>query len=237
MRRALVLLAMASATALAGPRLAVTAVATGLDHPWGLAFLPDGRMLVTLRPGRLRTVGPGGQLGPPVVGVPEVDARGQGALLDVALDPDFAVNGRIYLSYAEAGTGADAGKNGTAVARGKLAGNQLTDVVVIFRQRDKVASIAHFGSRLIFDRRGRLFITLGERLSHRDDAQNLGSHLGKTIRFEADGRVPADNPFVKTPGALPEIWSYGHRNMQGPRCTPGPASSGPTITARRVGMN
>ena len=220
MRRVLVLLAWVSATALAAPRLAVTPVATGLDHPWGLAFLPDGRMLVTERPGRLRTVGRDGQLGPPVAGVPEVDARGQGGLLDVALDPDFAANGLVYLSYAEAGTGADAGKNGTAVARGKLVGSQLTDVKVIFRQRDKAVSVAHFGSRLVFDRQGRLYITLGDRFSLRDEAQNLGSHLGKTIRIEADGRVPADNPFVKTPGALPEIWSYGHRNMQGAALNP-----------------
>ena len=215
MRHVLVLLAWACATALAQPRLAVTPVATGLDHPWGLAFLPDGRMLVTERPGRLRIVDRAGQLGPPVTGVPEVDARGQGGLLDVALDPDFPTNGLVYLSYAEAGTGADAGKNGTAVARGKLAGNQLTGVTVIFRQRDKKDSQAHFGSRLVFDRQGRLYITLGDRLSHRDEAQHLGSHLGKTIRIEADGRVPADNPFVKTPGALPEIWSHGHRNVQG----------------------
>lgn len=208
----LIVFALATASAWADPQLAVTPVATGLQHPWGLAFLPDGRMLVTERPGRLRVVDRNGQLSPPVAGLPVMDARGQGGLLDVALDPGFATNSLVYLSYAEPG---DGGKNGTAVARGKLVGNTLTGVAVIFSQRDKVASTNHFGSRLVFDRQGRLYITLGDRFTHRDDAQNLGSHLGKTIRIEADGAVPADNPFVKTPGALPEIWSYGHRNMQG----------------------
>jgi glucose/arabinose dehydrogenase len=199
----------------ADPQLGVVTVAKGLENPWGIAFLPDGRMLVTERPGRLRLVSPDGTLGAPVEGVPKVDARGQGGLLDVVLDPSFAANRRVYLSYSEPGTGGDAGKNGTAVARGRLDGNRLADVAVIFRQKDKHAGTAHFGSRLVFDRSGRLFVTLGDRFARRDDAQNLGTHFGKTIRIEPDGRVPDDNPFVKTAGALPEIWSYGHRNMQG----------------------
>jgi aldose sugar dehydrogenase len=195
------------------------ALVRGLAHPWSLAFLPDfdrsGRMLVTERPGRLRIVTTRGEVGAPLAGVPEVDARGQGGLLDVALDPKFADNGLVYLSYAEAG----AGGSGTAVARGRLEsqglGGRLVDVQVIFRQQPKVQSTAHFGSRLVFARDGRLFVTLGERYSRRDDAQRLDNHLGKIVRIEADGKVPADNPFVATKGALPEIWSLGHRNVQG----------------------
>ncbi len=191
----------------------------GLSHPWGLAFLPDfersGRMLVTERPGRLRIVTTRGEVGAPVAGVPEVDARGQGGLLDVALDPKFADNGLVYLSYAEAGEGG----NGTAVARGRLESQglagRLVDVQVIFRQQPKVQSTAHFGSRLVFARDGRLFVTLGDRYSRRDDAQRLDNHLGKIVRIEADGRIPADNPFVAAKGAQPEIWSFGHRNVQG----------------------
>ena len=186
-------------------------VAKGLQHPWGLAFLPDGRMLVTERPGRLRIVSAQGAVGPAVQGVPAVDARGQGGLLDVALDPGFADNGWVYLSYAEAG---GAG-NGTAVARGRLQGNRLVDVAVIFRQQPKFGSTAHFGSRLVFDRGGQLFVTLGDRFSRRDDAQSLHNHIGKIVRIAPDGSVPADNPFVGRDRARAEIWSYGHRNVQG----------------------
>jgi glucose/arabinose dehydrogenase len=207
---ALVLLLLA-AVAQAQTRLATTPVATGLDQPWGLAFLPDGRMLVTERPGRLRVVAGDGRVGPPVDGVPKVDARGQGGLLDVAIDPQFAANGRVYLSYAEPG---DRG-NGTAVARGRLDGNRLVEVRVIFRQKDRHSGSSHFGSRLVFDRTGRLFVTLGDRFSRRDDAQVPGSHLGKTVRIDTDGGVPDDNPYVKRAGFLPEIWSIGHRNVQG----------------------
>ena len=139
----------------------------------------------------------------------------RGGLLDVAVDPQFASNGLVYWSYAEAGSGDDADKNGTAVARGRLQGQRLADVRVIFRQAPKVRSTAHFGSRLVFGRDGRLFVTMGDRYSRRDEAQNLGNHLGKVVRIETDGRVPPDNPFVRTAGARPEIWSYGHRNMQG----------------------
>ncbi len=191
-------------------------IATDLSHPWGLAFLPDGRMLVTERPGRMRIVSMRGEVGPALAGVPPVDARSQGGLLDVTLDPKFSQNRYVYWSYTEPGPDRT---NGTAVARGRLNGaagaERLDDVQVIFRQSTKLAGVAHFGSRLVFARDGRLFITLGDRLFRRDAAQRLDSHLGKVVRIEPDGRVPSDNPFVKTPGALPEIWSIGHRNVQG----------------------
>lgn len=190
----------------------ITAVATGLVHPWSLAFLPDGRMLVTERPGRLRYVDAKGNVSAPVTGVPAVFAERQGGLLDVVLDPEFAANSTIYLSYAEPG---DGGANGTAVARARLDGMRLADVAVIFRQQPKIASGHHFGSRLVFARDGKLFVTLGERNSQRDSAQDLGTHIGKVVRIGKDGTVPADNPFVGRSGALPEIWSYGHRNVQG----------------------
>jgi glucose/arabinose dehydrogenase len=144
--------------------------------------------------------------------VPGVYAQRQGGLLDVVLDPDFAANSTIYLSYAEPGEG---DTNGTAVARAKLEGLRLTDVKVIFRQQPKIASGHHFGSRLVFARDGRLFITLGERNKERDSAQDLGTHIGKIVRIEKDGAVPADNPFNGREGARPETWSYGHRNIQG----------------------
>jgi glucose/arabinose dehydrogenase len=204
-----VLIAAASLAA-AQPLRPVT-VASGLEHPWGLAFLPDGRMLVTERPGRLRIVERDGRLGEPLAGLPPVAAGGQGGLLDVILDPRFADNGLVYWSFSEPGEGG----NSTAVARGKLAGARIDDVQVIFRQQPKFRSSAHFGSRLAFARDGRLFVTLGDRFSRRDDAQTLDNHHGKVVRIEPDGRVPADNPFVKRSGALPEIWSYGHRNLQG----------------------
>ncbi len=194
--------------------LRVETLATGLQEPWGLAFLPDGRMLVTEKAGRLRVVAPDGSVSPPVAGLPEVDARGQGGLLDVALDPQFERNRLVYLSYSEPGEGG----NSTAVARAALSGDgaALSGLTVIFSQKPKLNSKAHFGSRLVFDRDGRLFVTLGERsaASFRDQAQDLGSHLGKVVRIEADGRVPDDNPFLDQAGALPEIWSYGHRNIQ-----------------------
>lgn len=192
--------------------VAITTIAAGLEHPWSLAFLPDGRMLVTERPGRLRYVDAKGALSEPISGVPGVHAQRQGGLLDVVLDPDFAANSTIYLSYAETGDGET---NGTAVARAKLDGPQLTDVKVIFRQQPKIASGHHFGSRLVFARDGRLFVTLGERNKERDSAQDLGTHIGKIVRIEKDGAVPADNPFMGQKGARAEIWSYGHRNVQG----------------------
>jgi glucose/arabinose dehydrogenase len=193
----------------------VETIADGLEHPWAIAFLPDGSALVTERPGRLRYMSPEGELSEPVAGVPEVDARRQGGLLDVALDPNFAENRLVYLSYAEPGEG---GTNSTAVARGVLSGDNaaLSDVEVIFSQQPKVASTMHYGSRLVFDRAGDLFVTLGERSDEqfRGQAQELTSHLGKIVRIHPDGDVPEDNPFLRTEGALPEIWSYGHRNIQ-----------------------
>ncbi len=191
-------------------RVEVSTVAEGLEHPWGLAFLPDRRMLVTERPGRLRIVDPDGRLSEPLAGVPEVYARGQGGLLDVTLAPDFTESRLVYLSYAEPGRGGA----GTAVARGRLEGDRLVDVTTIFRQQPKVGGTAHFGSRLVFARDGRLFVTLGERFQP-ERAQRLSEHLGKLVRIEPDGSVPPDNPFVGREGVRPEIWSYGHRNVQG----------------------
>jgi aldose sugar dehydrogenase len=189
----------------------VVSVARGLANPWAVAFLPDGRFLVTERAGRLRIVERDGRLGEAISGLPPVDAGGQCGLLDVVLDPKFAENQWVYWSYAEAGEGG----NSTAVARGRLQGQRLTDVQLIFRQLPKVSSSLHCGSRLVFGRDGRLFVVLGDRFSRKEDAQKLDNHLGKVVRIEADGKVPADNPFIATAGARPEIWSLGHRNMQG----------------------
>lgn len=193
----------------AGP-VVVETIAKGLEHPWGLAFLPDGRMLVSERPGRLRLVDREGDLSPPLAGVPQVFASGQGGLLDVTLDPRFADNRLVYLCYAETGKGGA----GTAVARGRLTDNGLVDLEVIFRQWPKVSGSNHFGCRLVFAADGRLFVTLGERFKFAP-AQDLMSHLGKTVRLNADGSVPGDNPFVGCSDARPEIWSLGHRNVQG----------------------
>jgi aldose sugar dehydrogenase len=189
----------------------VQTFANGLEQPWGLAFLPDGRMLVTEKVGRLRIVDKDGKLSEPLKGVPKVFAEGQGGLLDVALDPKFGENSLVYLSYAEPG---DNGKAGTAVARGKLGIDRLDNVQVIFRQYPKVVGGNHFGSRLVFSPDGKLFVTLGERFTF-GPAQDLSTHLGKIVRINPDGSVPPDNPFVAQEGALPEIWSYGHRNAQG----------------------
>lgn len=201
------------------PKVAV--VAHGLVNPWGLAFLPDGRMLVTERPGRMRLIGTDGRLGPPLPGLPPVAAEGQGGLLDVVTDPRFASNRLVYWSYSE--NASDGDGNGTAVARARLDGapgaERLADVQVVFRQAPKVASKLHFGSRLVFGNDGRLFITLGDRFSRKDDAQTLDNHLGKIVRIDPDGKVPADNPLVgkagNPPNTRPEIWSWGHRNVQG----------------------
>lgn len=208
------LLAGAAAPARAAEPRPVT-VAHGLQNPWSLAFLPDGRMLVTEKPGRMRLVGPDGRPSRPLAGLPPVDAGGQGGLLDVVPDPRFADNGRVWWSYSEPGDGDERGSNGTAVARGRLAGDALVDVKVVFRQRPKVRSGSHFGCRLVFDRDGFLFVTLGDRFSRKDDAQTLDNHLGKIVRIDTEGRAPADNPLVGQAGALPEIWSWGHRNVQG----------------------
>ncbi|HEY9347585.1 MAG TPA: PQQ-dependent sugar dehydrogenase [Inquilinus sp.] len=200
-------------------RIRVQTIVEGLRHPWGLAFLPDGRILVTERDGNLRLVG-GGKVSEPLEGVPEVDTGGQGGLLDVAVDPSFGQSRLVYLSYSEAGDGG----NSTAVARGRLSedGTRLTGVEVVFSQQPKLDSAMHFGSRLVFDRQGHLFITLGERSKAqvRGQAQQLDSHLGKVIRIRPDGSVPGDNPFAGRRDALPEIWSYGHRNAQGAALNP-----------------
>jgi glucose/arabinose dehydrogenase len=195
-------------------RFVVTTLAEGLDHPWGIVVLPDGVMLVTERPGTLRHVDRNGKLGEPIVGVPEVDARDQGGLLDITLHPKFSENRLLYFSFSEKGDGG----NSTAVARAKLSedNSKLSDVQIIFSQMPKVDSTMHFGSRIVFDRSGRIFVGLGERSEERfrSQAQDLGSHLGKVIRINDDGTVPEDNPFLNRTDVLPEIWSYGHRNIQ-----------------------
>lgn len=196
-------------------------IASGLEHPWALAQLPNGRWLVTERPGRLRVIYPGGRISPPVQGLPEVLGQRQGGLLDIALSPTFATDRLIYWSYAEPREGG----SGTAVARGRLSGDEtrVENVEVLFRAQPTYDNAMHFGSRLVFDRQGRLYVTLGERsdLETRPQAQDPASHLGKIVRIDADGGVPADNPLAGQEGALPEIWSLGHRNVQGAALHPG----------------
>ncbi len=194
----------------------VKTIAEGLENIWGMAFLPDGSMLVTERRGRMRIVGADGKVGEPLVGLPEIYAQGQGGLLDVVLAPDFTSSKKIYFSYSEPGKGG----NSTAVSFATLNGNKLENVTRVFSQQPKIDSGAHFGSRLVWAPDGTLFITLGDRYSEKDKAQTLDNHQGKVVRINADGSIPKDNPFVKTPGALPEIWSYGHRNMQGAAINP-----------------
>ncbi len=199
-----------------GP-LAVTEVARGFDHPWGLAFLPDGRMLVTERSGRLQLVEPDGKSRRPVTGVPTVRAAGQGGLLGIALSPTFERDRLVYLSFSEAGEGGA----GTAVARGSLNDARLDNVQVIWRQVPKVSGTNnHWGSRLVFARDGTLFITTGDRYSERPRVQDLTSTIGKVVRINADGSIPKDNPFVGRADARPEIWSFGHRNLQGAALQP-----------------
>jgi glucose/arabinose dehydrogenase len=194
-------------------QLEVQTVASGLVNPWSLAFLPDGRMLVTERPGRMRVVTAEGQLSPPLKGLPEVWASNQGGLLDVIIDKSYPQNKTIYFCFAE-GTG---GGGRTAVARATLndGNGRLDDVKIIFRQEGPLSSGGHYGCRIVQANDGNLFVTLGEHFKYRDEAQNLGNHLGKLIRIAPDGSVPADNPFIGRAGAKPEIWSYGHRNEQG----------------------
>lgn len=203
------------------PALRAVAVASGLEVPWGLAFLPDGRFLVTERAGRLRAVAPNGLLGPPINGLPRIEARQQCGLLDVALDPSFASNRWVYWTYAEPasavpGAAADASGNSTAVARGKLnaEATAVTEVQVIFRQAPKFNGGLHCGSRLVFGRDGTLYVGLGDRFFRRADAQTLDNHHGKVVRINPDGSLPRDNPFTGRAGALPETWSIGHRNIQ-----------------------
>ena len=191
-------------------RFAVTTVAEGLEHPWSVAFLPDGGFLVTERAGRLRQVTADGKVSSPVSGLPNIRQHGQGGLLDVVLHPDFANNRWVYFSFAEPG----ARGFGTAVARGQLTDDRLTNVEIIFRMEPKSSEGRHFGSRLVFDRDGYLFITLGDR-GDRPRAQALDDHAGSVIRLHDDGQIPADNPFMGRRDARAEIYSYGHRNIQG----------------------
>ena len=203
-------------------------ITTGLQNPWGLAFLPDGRFLVSERPGRLRVVGADGALGAPVSGLPDIAASGQGGLLDVVVDSDFARNRTLYFCFSEPASAGNA--NSTALARATLSADsaRLENLKIIFSQKPKISSSAHFGCRIVESRTsgengapdGKLFLTLGERFSRKDDAQKLDNHHGKIVRINKDGSVPQDNPFVSKSGALPEIWSYGHRNAQGATLAP-----------------
>ncbi len=202
-------------------KVRVIKVVEGLDHPWSMAFLPDGRMLVTERRGSMRIIEGGKLQAAPIDGLPKVTEHGQGGLLDVALHPKYVENGWIYWSYNALDA---AGMHGTELARGKLGGSKdlprMTDVQVLFKMRPKSGAAHHFGSRIVFDRKGDLYLMLGDRgdspskgAAHR--AQQLNDHAGKSIRLHDDGRVPADNPFANVAGALPEIFSLGQRNMQG----------------------
>lgn len=195
--------------------IAIEERASGLNHPWGMAFLPDGRLLVTERVGALRILAIDGALSGPIEGTPEVFVKGQGGLLDVALDPWFSLNRLVYLSFAEPG------KEGasTAVGRGRLKNGRIEGFRVIFRQEPKVSGANHFGGRIVFSSKGKLFLTLGERYQF-DPAQDLSNHLGTVVRINRDGSVPPDNPFVGRIGAKGEIWSYGHRNIESAALNP-----------------
>ena len=199
----------------------VKEIARGLQNPWSLQFLPDGRMLVTERPGRMRLISMDGKVSDPIEGLPHVVNKEQGGLLDVLLAQDFAASGLIFFSYSEPRGGF---ANGTAVVRAKLVlegGNgKIQDGEVIFRQEPPARSFYHFGSRLVWDKTGALFVTLGERADLSEGAQDLGTHLGKVIRILPDGSAPKDNPFESSDDKRPEIWSYGHRNVQGAALDP-----------------
>lgn len=220
----------------------VVTLLKGLEYPWSVAFLPDGRMLVTERVGRLRLVGQDFRLDPkPIAGLPDVVAQGQGGLFDVVLHPDYAQNGWIYWAYNAPG----AGGWGTALARGKLQGSRMTEVQVLFSMQPKTRSSQHFGGRIVFDKAGMLYLTLGDR-GDKDRAQKLDDHAGSVIRLHDDGRVPTDNPFAKRAGALPEKWTLGNRNMQGATLHPktgelwthehGP-QGGDEVNVMRSGLN
>ncbi len=213
-----VLVCSALVSAVLAQEIRAQPVAQGLEHPWAVAFLPQGRFLVTERPGRLRVVDPQGQLGTPLAGVPEVAAGGQGGLLDVVLDSGFPANRVLYFCFSEPGPRG----NSTALARAKLSGDlsRLEDVKVIFSQKPKVASSLHFGCRIVESRDGMLFLTLGDRFHRKDDAQKLDNHHGKVLRLTKDGAPAPGNPFAGRAGALAEIWSFGHRNSQGATLAP-----------------
>ncbi|MNQ29734.1 Soluble aldose sugar dehydrogenase YliI precursor [compost metagenome] len=248
-RRSLGSLVVLAGCGLAGAAMAqvrAETVASGLESPWGVAFLPEGRFVVTEKPGRLRLVAADGKLGAPIQGLPPIAAGGQGGLLDVLADSGFAQNRTLYFCYSEPEPGSGSA-NSTALARARLSadGTKLEALQVIFSQKPKVASRAHFGCRIVEARDGNLFLTLGDRFSRKDDAQTLDNHHGKVVRVAKDGSVPKDNPFVGKPGALPEIWSYGHRNSQGATLAPdgrfwmtehGP-QGGDEINIPRAGVN
>lgn len=200
----------------AAEKVTAVTIATGLRSPWSLAFLPDGRMLVTEKAGTFRVVAGNGTVSPPIGGAPAVASAGQGGLLDVVPSPDFARDATIFFSYAEPVAG---GLARTAVARAVLGATSISAMQVIFRQQPAVAGGVHFGSRLAFATDGTLFVTLGDR-DQPAHAQRLDSHLGKVVRIRPDGTVPPDNPLVGQAGALPEIWSFGHRNPQGAAIEP-----------------
>jgi aldose sugar dehydrogenase len=199
--------------------LTVETFASGLANPWALAFLPDGGLLVTEKPGRMRIVGKDGKLSPALLGVPQVFARSQGGMHDVVLDRDYAQNGTIYICFAEQANGGGR----TSLARAKLSDGatpRLDDMKVIFRQEGPLSSGNHFGCRIVQARDGNLFLTMGDHFAYRNEAQSLANHIGKIVRLRPDGSAPPDNPFVNRAGAKPEIWSFGHRNAQGAAINP-----------------
>lgn len=206
----------ASSAQPAAPVVSLVPVAKELQNPWAVAFLPQGQFLVTERAGRMRVISPQGQISPPLAGLPAVAAGGQGGLLDVVADTGFARNRRIFFCYSEPAP-AGARGNSTALASATLSedARSLQDVKVLFSQRPKVESALHFGCRIVQTPDGHLFLTLGERYHRKDDAQKLDNHHGKIVRITLEGEIPPDNPFRRQAGALPEIWSYGHRNPQG----------------------
>ena len=196
-------------------------ISTGLENPWGVAFLPGGRFVVTERAGRLRPIAADGKIGAPIAGLPAIAAGGQGGLLDVLADSGFDKNRTLYFCFSEPAAGGGSG-NGTALASTQLSadGTRLENLKIIFSQQPKVASRHHFGCRIVEARDGTLFLTLGDRFGRKEDAQKLDNHIGKVVRIAKDGSAPRDNPFVGRTGALPEIWSYGHRNGQGAALAP-----------------
>lgn len=233
LRRALaaIALSLASGTAAAAAQdierseqhdFRIVTLARGLEHPWGMAFLPEagpggGGLLITERSGALRLYHDGKLQPQTIAGTPKVAARGQGGLLDVALHPDFAENRLVYLSYA----GAADGKAGTEVARGRFDGTALRDLEVIFRAQPKTPGNAHYGSRLVFGKDGKLYVSLGDRRNYMREAQNRANHIGSIVRLNDDGSLPGDNPFIGDTGTRPEIFSFGHRNVQGMALRPG----------------
>jgi aldose sugar dehydrogenase len=202
------------------PTLTTEVVARGLQNPWGLAFIGEGRMLVTERPGRMRVVEANGSVGEPLAGVPRVDAVGQGGLLDVVADRDFSRNRKVHFCYAEPGAAGSGNSTALASARLSTDSKSLEDVKVVFSQQPKFSSRLHFGCRIVQTEEGHLFLGLGDRFQRMADAQTLDNHHGKVVRIRPDGSAPPDNPFVGRAGALPEIWSLGHRNVQAATLAP-----------------